>query len=203
MIDHPRVAALGETGLDRYWDFAPLSLQQEYIDRHLRLSQACDLPVILHCRDAQADLLAALRAAAANGPIHGVVHAFSGDAAFAAECLALGLYVSFAGNVTYSNKKFEPLRAAARTIPPTTGCWWRPIAPTWCRSCSAASRNATSRRTWSTRRRFWRSCGASRPSNSPPRPRQTPGGCSACPRRYNRLVPPDIQTTEAAYGQDR
>ncbi|MFZ1936699.1 MAG: TatD family hydrolase [Thermoguttaceae bacterium] len=118
MIDHPRVAALGETGLDRYWDFAPLSLQQEYIDRHLRLSQACDLPVILHCRDAQADLLAALRAAAANGPIHGVVHAFSGDAAFAAECLALGLYVSFAGNVTYSNKKFEPLRAAARTIPP-------------------------------------------------------------------------------------
>ena len=61
MIDHPRVAALGETGLDRYWDFAPLSLQQEYIDRHLRLSQACDLPVILHCRDAQADLLAALR----------------------------------------------------------------------------------------------------------------------------------------------
>jgi len=118
MIDHPRVAALGETGLDRYWDFAPISLQQEYLDRHLRLSQACELPVILHCRDAQADLLAALRAAAANGPICGVVHAFSGDAAFAAECLALGLYVSFAGNVTYSNKKFEPLRAAARTIPP-------------------------------------------------------------------------------------
>ena len=73
--------------------------------------------MILHCRDAQDDLLASLRAAAARGPIRGVVHAFSGDAAFAAECLALGLYVSFAGNVTYSNKKFEPLRAAARTIP--------------------------------------------------------------------------------------
>ena len=73
--------------------------------------------MILHCRDAQDDLLASLRAAAARGPIHGVIHAFSGDAAFAAECLALGLYVSFAGNVTYSNKKMEPLRAAARTIP--------------------------------------------------------------------------------------
>ena len=58
-----------------------------------------------------------LRTAVARGPICGVIHAFSGDAAFAAECLALGLYVSFAGNVTYSNKKFEPLRAAARAIP--------------------------------------------------------------------------------------
>ena len=73
--------------------------------------------MIIHCRDAQEDLLPMLRAAAARGPLRGVLHAFSGDAAFAAECLALGLYVSFAGNVTYSNKKFEPLRAAARTIP--------------------------------------------------------------------------------------
>ena len=117
MVDQPRVAALGETGLDRYWDFAPISLQQEYLDRHLRLSQQHDLPVILHCRDAQADMLASLRTATARGPICGVIHAFSGDAAFAAECLAFGLYISFAGNVTYSNKKFEPLRAAARTIP--------------------------------------------------------------------------------------
>jgi TatD DNase family protein len=46
-----------------------------------------------------------------------VLHAMSGDAAFAAECLGLGLYISFAGNVTHSNKKFEPLRAAARTVP--------------------------------------------------------------------------------------
>jgi TatD DNase family protein len=117
MIDQPRVAALGETGLDRYWDFAPILLQQEYLDRHLRLSQQRDVPVILHCRDAQADMLASLRTATARGPICGVIHAFSGDAAFAAECLAFGLYISFAGNVTYSNKKFEPLRAAARTIP--------------------------------------------------------------------------------------
>ena len=117
MVDQPRVTALGETGLDCYRDFAPISLQREYLDRHLRLSQQCDLPVILHCRDAQDDLLAALRAAVARGPIRGVVHAFSGDAAFAAECLALGLHISLAGNVTYSNKKMEPLRAAARAIP--------------------------------------------------------------------------------------
>lgn len=117
MVGRPCVVALGETGLDRYWDYAPLSLQQEYLDRHLRLAQQHDLPVILHCRDAQDDLLPMLRAAIARGPIRGVVHAFSGDGAFAAECLSLGLHIGFAGNVTYSNKKIEPLRAAARIVP--------------------------------------------------------------------------------------
>ena len=117
LVDRSRVVALGETGLDRHWDFAPIALQQEYLDRHLRLAQERDLPVIIHCRDAADDLLPILRTTAEQGSLRGILHAFSGDAAFAAECLALGLHVSFAGNVTYSNKKFEPLRAAARTIP--------------------------------------------------------------------------------------
>ena len=115
--DHPRVVALGETGLDRYWDHAPIELQRDYFDRHLRMSQRRDLPVVIHCRDAQADMLPMLREAAARGPLRGVLHAFSGDAAMAAECLDLGLYVSFAGNVTYTNKKFQSLREAAATIP--------------------------------------------------------------------------------------
>lgn len=114
---HPRVVALGETGLDRYWDHSPIELQQEYLDRHLRLAQERDLPVILHCRDAADDLMPMLRTAVSLGPLRGVVHAFSGDVTMAAECVALGLYVSFAGNVTYSNKKFELLRAAAKTVP--------------------------------------------------------------------------------------
>jgi TatD DNase family protein len=117
LVGHPRVVAVGETGLDRYRDYAPISLQQEYLERHLQLARRSGLPVILHCRDAQADLLPMLRAAAANGPIDGILHAFSGDAGFAAECLGLGLHVSFAGNVTHSNKKFDVLRSAARTVP--------------------------------------------------------------------------------------
>jgi TatD DNase family protein len=117
LADQPGVVAIGETGLDRYRNFAPFPLQQEYLDWHLRLAQKRDLPVILHCRDAQNDLLPILREAAARRPLRGVLHAFNGDPAFAAECLGLGLYVSFAGNVTYSNKKFELLRVAARTIP--------------------------------------------------------------------------------------
>jgi len=117
MADHRRVVALGETGLDRYWDYAPFELQQDYFDRHLRLAAERGLPVVIHCRDAEADLLPMLRAAAARGPLQGVLHAFSGDAATAAACLELGLYVSFAGMVTYRNKKFQPLRAVAETIP--------------------------------------------------------------------------------------
>ena len=75
-----------------------------------------DLPVILHCRDAQADLLPMLRAAAARGrPRRG--SRLQRRRGLRRRMPGLGLYVSFAGNVTYSNKKFEPLRAAARTIP--------------------------------------------------------------------------------------
>jgi TatD DNase family protein len=58
-----------------------------------------------------------LREAAARGPFAGVMHAFSGDRAFAQQCLELGLSVSLAGAVTYRNKKFEPLREAACAIP--------------------------------------------------------------------------------------
>jgi TatD DNase family protein len=117
LVGRPRVVAVGETGLDRYWDHSPLPLQKEYLDRHLRLAQQHDLPVVVHCRDAAAELMPMLRTAADRGPLRGAIHAFSGDAALAADCVALGLHVSFAGNVTYSNKKFDALRAAAKSVP--------------------------------------------------------------------------------------
>jgi len=117
MADHARAVAIGETGLDRHWDFTPFDLQQDYFDRHLRLAQERDLPAVIHCREADADVSAMLREASLRGPLRGVLHSFSGDAALAAECLELGLYVSFAGQVTYGNKKFDPLRAVAATIP--------------------------------------------------------------------------------------
>jgi len=117
MADHPRVVAIGETGLDRYWDFTPPDVQQDYFDRHLELARQRDLPVVIHCRDAEADVTAMLRAAAGGGPLRGVLHSFSGDAAMARQCLDLGLFISFSGMVTYTNKKFRPLREVAATIP--------------------------------------------------------------------------------------
>jgi TatD DNase family protein len=115
MCDRPRVVALGETGLDRYWDRAPFALQQDYFDRHLRLSQARELPFIVHSRDCDADILEMLRAARTRGPLRGVMHSFTGAADTAAECVALGLHVSFAGMVTF--KKSDDLRAIAAIVP--------------------------------------------------------------------------------------
>jgi TatD DNase family protein len=117
LAGHHRVVAVGETGLDRHWDFTPMQLQRDYFDRHLRLAREFDLPVVIHCREAEADVLPMLRDAIRAGPLAGVMHAFSGEASLAEECLEMGLFVSFAGAVTYKNKKFEPLRAAALKVP--------------------------------------------------------------------------------------
>jgi TatD DNase family protein len=115
LADRPRVVAIGETGLDRYWDYSPLAVQQDYFDRHLRLSQERGLPFVVHTRDSDAEVLAMLREAVARGPLAGVMHSFTGSAATAAECVALGLYISFAGMVTF--KKSADLRAVAASIP--------------------------------------------------------------------------------------
>jgi len=117
MIVHPRVVAVGETGLDRHWDFTPPAVQRDYFDRHLRLAQRHGLPVVIHCREAEPDLLPMLREAAARGPLHGVLHAFSGERSFAQQCVDMGLCIGFAGSVTYTNKKFDSLRAAAAWVP--------------------------------------------------------------------------------------
>ncbi len=117
LLDHPKVVALGETGLDRFWNTVPLELQEANFLRHLELSRERNLPVVIHCRDARDDLLPMLRVAAAAGPLRGILHAMSGDAAMAEECVRLGLHISFAGNVTYKNKKFAVLREAAAAVP--------------------------------------------------------------------------------------
>jgi TatD DNase family protein len=115
MVDEPGVVAIGETGLDRYWDFTPFEMQQDYFDRHLRLSQECGLPFIVHMRDCDEDILVMLREAHRRGPLAGVLHSFTGSQAMAEECLAMGLYISFAGMVTY--KKSDELRSIAALVP--------------------------------------------------------------------------------------
>jgi TatD DNase family protein len=116
MVEQPGVVAIGETGLDRYWDFTSFDVQQDYFDRHIRLSQQRGLPFIVHMRDCDEDILVMLREACQRGPLLGVMHSFTGSQAMADECLAMGLYVSFAGMVTY--KKSDELRAIAASVPP-------------------------------------------------------------------------------------
>jgi TatD DNase family protein len=112
----PRVVALGETGLDRHWDFTPFDQQEDYFARHLALSRRTGLPVVIHCREAEADVVRMLRADyERHGPVRGVMHSFTGDRATAEACLAMGLYVSFAGMVTY--KTAQNLRDVATAVP--------------------------------------------------------------------------------------
>jgi TatD DNase family protein len=112
----PRVVALGETGLDLYWKDTPLSVQQDYFDRHIRLSQATGKPLVIHLRETAEEILSMLREARQRGPLAGVMHSFTGTAEQAAEFLDLGLFLSFAGMITF--KKSDDLRTVAAAIPP-------------------------------------------------------------------------------------
>jgi TatD DNase family protein len=112
----PKVVALGETGLDRYWDHTPFPQQEDYFARHLELARKHQLPVVIHCREAEADVVRMLRAEFdRHGPIRGVMHSFTGDITTARDCLAMGLFISFAGMVTYKNA--QPLRDVAKEVP--------------------------------------------------------------------------------------
>lgn len=111
----PKVVAIGETGLDRYWDYTPFDIQQDYFDRHLRLAQERSLPFVVHTRESDADVLAMLRDARRRGALRGVMHSFTGSEAMASECIEMGLHISFAGMVTF--KKSEELRAVASKVP--------------------------------------------------------------------------------------
>jgi TatD DNase family protein len=116
LVDRPEVVALGETGLDRYWDRTPFAQQEDYFARHLELSRRSGKAVIIHCREAEADVVRMLRADfERHGPVRAVMHSFTGDLATAQACLAMGLYISFAGMLTYKNA--EPLREVARQLP--------------------------------------------------------------------------------------
>jgi TatD DNase family protein len=110
---HPRVVAVGETGLDYYWDFSPPDAQQRAFRWHIALAKRLGKPLMIHDREAHADIL---RILAEEGPPATVVfHCFSGDAAMARECVDAGYVLSFAGPVTFRNA--PDLREAAALVP--------------------------------------------------------------------------------------
>lgn len=111
----PGVVAIGETGLDRHWDYTPFDDQLDYFDRHMRLAEQHNLPFVVHMRDCDSDIMQSLRDARKRGQLRGIMHSFTGDATMAAECIELGMHISFAGMVTF--KKSQTLRECAATIP--------------------------------------------------------------------------------------
>ena len=96
---HPKVVALGETGLDHHYDFAPRDVQRRVFERHLALAEETGLPVVVHCREADDEVRALVRAW--RGRATGVLHCFAGDRAMLDEAVEAGWYVSFSGMVTF------------------------------------------------------------------------------------------------------
>lgn len=111
----PKVVAVGETGLDRYWDDTPFPQQQDYFDRHLALAAEHGLPVVIHCRECESDIVAQLERL--GRPVSGILHSFTGTWDDAQAFLSLGLHLSFAGMVTFRNPSLDPLREVASRMP--------------------------------------------------------------------------------------
>jgi TatD DNase family protein len=110
---HPRVRAIGETGLDYYRDYAPRDDQRRAFEAQLELAARVELPVVIHTRAAEDDTFALLREHAGSLPAV-ILHCFSAPDRVA-ECVEQGYLCSFAGNVTYP--KAADLAAAAREVP--------------------------------------------------------------------------------------
>lgn len=108
---HRRVVAIGEIGLDYYYDNSPRDVQKYWYDRQLSLAEELDLPVIIHDREAHQDVMDILK----KHNVRGVMHCFSGSSEMVRELVKMGFYISFSGSVTFKNAR--KLVEAAATVP--------------------------------------------------------------------------------------
>lgn len=101
---NPKIKAIGEIGLDYYYDDVPRDVQKRWFSRQLELARELDMPVIIHDREAHADTMEILRAGGAKD-CGGVLHCFSGSREMAREVLKLGMYIAFGGSLTFKNAR--------------------------------------------------------------------------------------------------
>ncbi|MBF0844284.1 TatD family hydrolase, partial [Streptococcus danieliae] len=113
-LDHPKVVALGEIGLDYHWMTAPKEVQEDVFRRQIRLAKELDLPVVIHTRDALDDTYRILadEGLPARG---GIMHSYSGSLEMAEKFIKLGMWISFSGVVTF--KKALEIQEAAAKLP--------------------------------------------------------------------------------------
>ena len=111
ILVQPKIVAVGEIGLDYYRNISDVDIQRQVFKKQLQLANEMNLPVIIHNRNADADIIHILRQIS---PIRGVAHCYSSDLITAKILLEMGLYISFAGNLTYKNSN---LLEVAKEIP--------------------------------------------------------------------------------------
>jgi TatD DNase family protein len=112
---HPKVVAIGEAGLDYYYDHSPRDAQERGLRNHIAAARATRLPLVVHSRDADDDMARILEEEMGKGAFPAVLHCFTGGRALAERAIALGLYISFTGILTF--KKSDDLRAIAKDLP--------------------------------------------------------------------------------------
>jgi TatD DNase family protein len=116
LAEHPKIIGIGESGLDYFYNKSPQDVQQEAFRRHVRAARDAGLPLVIHARQADGDILKILQDEwAAGGPFSFVLHCFSSGRALAEAAVAMGGYVSFSGILTFP--KSEELRQIARSLP--------------------------------------------------------------------------------------
>jgi TatD DNase family protein len=112
---HIKVVAIGEAGLDYHYDFSPRAAQEQGFRAHIAAARATGLPLVIHSREADDDTARILEEEMGQGPFPAVLHCFTGSRALAQAGIALGLYVSFTGILTF--KASDELRAIAAELP--------------------------------------------------------------------------------------
>jgi TatD DNase family protein len=119
LAHHPKVVAIGETGLDYYRNLSPKEAQREAFAFHLELARKLGKPLVIHSREAHQDTLNFLRDFARNpgklSPPYGIMHCFSGSLEMAKEAIALGFFISVAGPITFQNARKLP--AIVKEVP--------------------------------------------------------------------------------------
>jgi len=113
--EHPKVVAIGEAGLDYHYDHSPRDAQERGFRNHIAAARATGLPLVIHSRDADADMARILEEETGKGAFPAVLHCFTGGPELARRAIALGLSISFTGIVTF--KKSDELRAIAASLP--------------------------------------------------------------------------------------
>jgi TatD DNase family protein len=113
--DHARVIAIGECGLDYYYDKSDRQAQRERFEAHVEAARQTGLPLVVHTRDAEDDTAEILSSAVREGGVTGVLHCFTGSAELARKGLDLGFYVSLSGIVTFKNA--QDLQETAKWLP--------------------------------------------------------------------------------------
>ena len=115
LAKHPKVVGFGETGLDFHYDNSPRDVQERFFRAHIDAARETGLPVIVHTREADADMVRILEDEHANGAFPGLIHCFSSGPDLAEKVLDIGFFLSFSGIVTF--KTADDIRAVATTAP--------------------------------------------------------------------------------------